>query len=229
MCQRTSQSPRLPASLPTNMIVTEIKDAAVEFLNHQVSTGFEGRPSRLYGFSGERTPGLHLSDILQDLYIRLNKPKRRGEEEAGPELLWTLGLGWEHLLSWAWSQAFPEIPHQVIHPGEFQKDGIWMTPDRVDVGVPCVIEMKCTFKSFAKNPIDDMWYYIVQGKAYCHALELDRCRYYVMFIKDLLGGYGHGMIPPKVWDVEFTKGELERNWEMITNHRDLMIREGKIK
>ena len=206
------------------MIIRELKDVAVEFLNDELVSGFHGQPSKLYGYSGHRAPGFHLSDVLQDLYIRLNKPKPRDPKETGPETLWTLGLAWETIIAWAWSQVFPLQPDRIIHLGEFELDGIIMTPDRLDIVDNCVIETKCTFKSAAKWPISEQWLWRVQGMAYCHALGMTMCRYYVLHVKDILGMYGGPPIPPKVWEVEWTQGELERNWNMVTAHRDNMLK-----
>lgn len=208
------------------MEVKEIKDSTIVFLNHQIETGFEGHPSKLYGFSGVRTPGFHLSDVTQDLYMRLNKPKRR-EKGAGPEGIWTIGLAWEHVLSWGWSQVFPDHPERIVHLGEFEQDGIIMTPDRVDSVWPGVVEMKATFKRADKWPIQEQWLWLVQGKAYCHVLGLEQCRWYVLHIMDAMGMYTGEIIAPKVWEVRFTHGELVRNWEMILQHRDNMAKGGK--
>jgi len=206
--------------------VHEVKDAAVIFLDHQIQTGFEGEPSRLYGWSGaERSGGIHLSNILQDLNTRLNKPKHsKSGGNDNPEAIWSMGLAWEHILSWGWSQVFPDHPERIVHLGEFEKDGIVLTPDRVDTMWPGIIEMKATWKSAKKWPITEQWYWLSQGKAYCYALGFDQCRYYVLHLMDVMGMYGGDPIPPKVWEVSWTQGELQRNWDMILQHRDNLVK-----
>lgn len=208
------------------MEVQEVKDAAIEFLTKEISSGFDGHPSKLYGWTGHRSKGVHLSDILQDLYKRMNNPRAK---KAGGEAVWSVGLAWEHVLSWGWSQVFPDQPDRIIHLGEFERDGIAMTPDRMDAVWPGVVEMKATFKSAKKWPITEQWLWLQQVKCYCHALGFDQARFYVLHIMDIMGMYGGEPIPPKVWEVKFTPGEIQRSWEMVLGHRDVMVKEGKLK
>ena len=204
------------------MEIIEISDPTITFLTEQLSSGFDGHPSKLYGYTGgHRSGGMHLSDILQDLYIRLEKPKPGGGQK---EPIWTAGLAWEHVLSWGWSQVFPDQPDRIIHMGEFTKDGVVMTPDRVDVTWPGVVEMKATWKSLWKWPIQEQWYWLAQVKAYCHALGMDQARFYVLYLMDVMGMYGGPPSPPKCWEVRFTQRELEMNWTMVINHRDFLLK-----
>lgn len=204
------------------MEIHEVTDSVIEFLSHQIQSGFEGHPSKLYGWSGERSEGMHLSDILQDLYIRLEKPKHREGESS--EALWSAGLAWEEIMSWAWSQVFPDQPDRIIHLGEFEKDGIILTPDRVDTMWPGLVEMKATWKWVSKWPISECWYWLKQAECYCYALGFDQCRFFVLYLSDVIRG-----IPPKCWEVKFTAGEMQRTWDMVLQHRDNLLRKGESK
>jgi hypothetical protein len=216
----------------TLMEIHEILDPAVEFLTRQISSSFEGHPSKLYGWSGaERSAGVHLSDILQDLYVRMN-PAKKSQKEGGtgnPELLWSIGLAWENILSWGWSKVFPDQPDRILHLGEFEKDGIILTPDRIDTVDECVVEMKATWKSAITSPVSENWFWLQQTKSYCYALGLHKARFHVLYVN---GGYHKEPYPftcIRSWNLTYTTGELQRTWDMITQHRDNLLKEGKLR
>jgi len=112
---------------------------------------------------------------------------------------------------WLWettlSKAFAE--KAAIRIGEIECDGITCSPDGVaynDAGELVVEEYKCTSFSVDKTPAD-VWKWMCQVKGYCKALNTTKCVFRVL----------HMMFVPvyKVWEIEFTQGEIDENWAAI--------------
>lgn len=166
--------------------------------------------------TGPRSPGVHLTDILRDMA----KVANMGEDKSGflqEELEWFAGPGflWERI----WDQAHAEqmADGTIVSPGEFYRDGIHATPDRIDWSVPKVIELKVRWKSSRKfeSLERNFWVEIAQLKSYCAMTGIMEGDLVVFFIA------GHWQPPvPEVKGVHltFTELELEETWQQVLSH-----------
>ena len=138
-----------------------------------------------------------------------------------------IGLAWEE-------HYIPLVGNIVDHPGEMQVDGIYMTHDGESVDiiitpnrkpgqmVHFVDEVKATYKSTRTvGDLSSQWMWMAQCKAYCKGLETRFARVHVLF---LCGDYSYPISPMlKVWQVEFTREEIEMNWELLRDYRDYRL------
>jgi hypothetical protein len=162
--------------------------------------------------SPERTPGLHLSDILTPM-ARDIAPKRYDESKPMDWNRVETGFAFERVLE----MAFMARRAEIFRPGEVVKDGIIMSPDGIDPDGWVLEEFKATWMSDFDAPTHPKfvkWFW--QIKSYALALETTRARLRGLFIN---GNYREGFSPVyHVWDLQFTERELEENWQMILNN-----------
>lgn len=171
----------------------------------------------------ERSEGLHLSTITQDMLITLNPDKYDREKDEGAYLNFLAGIIYEQALSNAWLDI--ELKgHRpgLIRPGEVTRDLIIGTPDAFDwiLGRPC--EFKFT-KHSCRYPITDdrFWWYWVQLKAYAYMLGVNSGELWVCFVN---GNYSRDPNDPengyviKGWEDHWTDLQLKENWMMIVRH-----------
>lgn len=199
---------------------------------------FEADPDLTLSKTGEdRSPGLHLSDIIKTM--QYEREKRFNPDSPMDMMMLEQGHTWEELVAHAlqrrWIGAHPDYPG--YRPHEIILDGVAMSPDWVQPkgfhstlkpGATdfVVEEWKATKTSQNKVLEDHQWYWLVQLKSYMHALgkqrgaPVTRGRFRVWYINGdyswdakgsdltLLRGYVR-------YDVEFTPRELEENWRAI--------------
>ncbi len=163
---------------------------------------------------GERAPGLHASDIYNDLAKRM-EPGRYKDGLPNPLYL-EAGLALESVLEKGlrdrWCAERP--PAGVI-------EGIHFSPDLLFAGpVRRLGEIKLTWMSSRDVPRvpatsfpPKFRKYFWQMMTYCHALETDKARLIAYFVN------GSGHTPELLaWDIDFSAQELRENWQMMTNH-----------
>lgn len=164
------------------------------------SLAFEAAPPR--------TPGLHLSQIIQSLCRKLD-PKRYA---AGQDLPWNrfeCGFTFERVLE----MAFASRRAGIFRPGEIELDGIIMSPDGIDPDGWVLEEYKLTWMSSTDAPeAAKFWKWIVQMQAYCYALGTCRARLRVLFLN---GDYKTCAPDYRVWEFQFTDAELHSTWKML--------------
>lgn len=181
---------------------------------------YEGMPD-LLPMQG-RSSGIHVSEVIHELCIRLGYFK--GELDEKPNNSWMqLGCALEDSLV----RRFDEHhPGKYVRVGELELDGLFGTPDLVNVDDWADEEIKLSWMSSARPPDDvKMWRYWVQIKAYCKMLESNIGRLHVCHINGDWRGQGPIY---RVWEQTFTKGELNENWHMLLTHAD-GLRERNIK
>lgn len=163
--------------------------------------------------SGTHRPaGLHCSQIIKSLCQHLD-PKTYGKPLDLQKV--ALGLSFEEAL---------EASFQSAATGTFRPDpilvppGIWCSLDGVCPDPFSVEEFKLTWYSAKKEcPTDPVyWPWLVQIKAYCHAIDTRLAKLWVMHIN---GDYK----PPRPWQprvygIEFGEIEIQENWSLLTNH-----------
>lgn len=174
---------------------------------------------------GHRTPGLHMSDIYNNLFQEL-EPKRYQKGSAPDALRMELGLNFEDLLEEGLRSRL--TVGNAERPGEFTtEEGIIYSPDLIVFnGSTKLGEIKLTWMSSREVPRErtDGGFppkfdkYFVQMKAYCHNLDLDEARLFAFFV---CGNWDRttGNKPEFLaWDIHFTQRELKENWQMLLNH-----------
>lgn len=160
----------------------------------------------------ERTPGLHLSDILDDLEYTLF---RDANYNYSWELEWSAALGfvWERVIKAHIVNALVETG-ELFSPGEIEYEGVLMTPDGYNVAENCLEEWKFTWKS-SRRVLEEFHRYLWQVKAYCKALDFDTVNLRIMHVMGNYRGTGPQVRGLKI---QFTERELKENWDMIRNY-----------
>jgi hypothetical protein len=161
----------------------------------------------------DRSPGIHQSDVIRDLAMRL------GHFKPSPINMTRLQLGKAMEFALMQMRAL-HFPDEYVQPGELIVDDFPGTPDIVGVKIGSVEEDKLTWMS-STHPADSdnfLWYW-VQIAGYLHRLGLNLGRVNVTHVN---GDYrGSGPIH-RVWEREFTDRELKGCWKMLLRHRDEM-------
>ena len=135
----------------------------------------------------------------------------RGKAETVDDdthMQWEKGYLWEVALS----KAFGE--KAAIRIGEVVLDGIIGSPDGVNYdedGEMMVEEYKCTAFSSSKSPAD-MWKWMMQAKGYCKMVGATKCVFRVLHHMGIMYDPKNAY---KVWEMVFTQGELDENWQSV--------------
>lgn len=158
----------------------------------------------------ERSPGLHLSDILNSMMAATGKNTDIGWDDAAT---FAAGFFWERVLRYVLLQARYEQKH-LTPCGELEMDGVFITPDVMDVKDWVHEENKLTWKSSNNDP-HSYYRYWWQVKAGCRVLETTKARLRVYHVNGDYRGSGPQW---KNWEAEFTEQEIEENWSMVLNH-----------
>lgn len=171
----------------------------------------------------ERTKGLHMSDIYNDLHKKLD-PKRYGGHFTKDEQDAYMGAGMalEDMLEEGLIRRLSECGGG--RPGEFtSNEGIIYSPDLILFnGATRLGEIKLTWMSSKEVPREKATQfppkfakYFTQMKSYCYCLETGHARLYAFFVN---GDYRKRTPELLAWDIEFSKRDLEENWTMMMNH-----------
>ncbi len=125
------------------------------------------------------------------------------------------GYLWEVALSRAFAE---KAAHR---PSEVELDGIIMSPDGTTYKYGNELvgeEYKCTALSSSKSPADN-WRWMMQVKGYCKALGTTKCIFRILHHMDIMW---HPETCYGVWEMVFTRAELDENWESVLNHAKVM-------
>ena len=178
----------------------------------------------------DRTPGLHLSDIIKSIMVDID-PKTYASNTPMNMNSVEVGFAFERMLE----RAFVDRRIDVIRPGEIVLDGVILSPDGINTGDdPMVLEeFKSTKKSCRETPwpcdlhtdvMPDCRYcsqefgpkflsWLLQIKSYCHALGLVNARLRALFLD---GDYGANRMPLlRTWHFKFTERELAEHWRYM--------------
>jgi hypothetical protein len=208
--------------MPKSPIFLKAKDT-IRYINIMEYTQLD-KPFVPLGSGVPRSEGLHLTDVMKSLEQKLGLGYKEGGGFEDRYLTMEMGFWWEDVLEFAFARRHAVRPDEVIC------DGIAGSPDGIapDTGLRdsdgdiivdpsyglMLEEYKLTWKS-AKTKIKDVWKYIIQTKAYCYMLGLDR----VLFKACYVFGYWNGKGPLyREAYIIYTKEELESNWNMLLNH-----------
>lgn len=169
----------------------------------------------------ERTPGLHISDLIS--CRRRAWYKRRGVPEPittsqEQESIFLLGQGHHKVLQ---PSDYAEVAFLILDPDSGEQihghiDAYW--PQSPLWGVPT--EIKSTRYSSSKDAASDTPHYIEQLAAYVLGMNMTRGHLLVWY---MMGDYAKNRAPVlKAYDIEFTKSELEA-WRQELFDRVQMI------
>ena len=165
-----------------------------------------------------RSPGLHMSDIYNDLYAAL-EPRRYTHTGPPNPVLLALGTAWERHLEFLLRRAGV----RVTRPGElfvpdlniaYSPDGILEDEDRYRL-----VEYKLSSMSTKDLPRRPASSFppkfnkcTCQQMDYCHGIESNLSRLYFTSI------YRPHDPELLVWNIEFTPRELRDNWAANMSH-----------
>lgn len=168
-----------------------------------------------------RSPGVHVSHVINDICIRLKHytPDDPEESDDGGGRLTRMGLGsaWE----WALIQRYERHwPGRYVVLGELERDGLYGTPDLFDTEETAVHEMKATWMSTARGANDvKFWKYWRQLQAYCAMLGVTKGVLHVVYVNGNYKFGTPGSLPRyRVWECEWSKEEIERSWASLVRH-----------
>src|ERR1700674_3318476 len=160
-----------------------------------------------------RSPGLHLSTIINDLCIRLGYYKERERDHLDMTRM-QLGCAHEEAIISRYARTYPE---RYIQPGEVQASGIYITPDLQDIEDWAAEEVKLTWMGAVTDPLAEKlrrYWWQIAGE--CVGLGTDIGRLNATFIN---GDYRRERRPiNRVWERRFSKRELSETWAMLVNH-----------
>jgi hypothetical protein len=171
-----------------------------------------------------RTPGMHVSTIINDLCLRLG---HYTADSNRPTNLMEVGSALEHVIAERLMLQFPgryfrkwdEVNERWDNGIELCRDGIYGTVDLWDLQDMAIEDVKFT-KISSRQPITDRkfekWWW--QVKAYCH---MSGCRIGRLRVVHINGNYDRSEgIDADVpfWEWEFSEEELVRNWQMLVRH-----------
>jgi len=119
----------------------------------------------------ERSKGLHLSHILEGMELSMGV-KRDGKWDK--DALFTQGFIWERVLKFViLKQRYDS--GALVPVGELERDGIYLTPDGMDIEDWVHEEWKATYKSMRHDPAE-YYRYWWQIKAGCYVIGTNRAR-----------------------------------------------------
>lgn len=173
-----------------------------------------------------RSEGRHVSHAIRRLCIQFG----HFEDTPFPQDKTRLELGSafedSQALALGSRLALNGEPDRWIKVGEQEVDGIFGTPDYVDMVDTVGREIKLTWLSIKHDPEGKkFWKYWLQCKAYGYMLGLDT---WYLHIAHIMGNYKYDNIEPcpwcretgngphyHVWKKQFTESELHDAWAMI--------------
>lgn len=154
-----------------------------------------------------RSPGLHLSDIMNDIE-RVLYPKDYAKKDRSNNLFAEVGFVFEEALTLGWKSLIGQ------RPGEVSCDGVVCSPDGLDKPMGLIEEYKCTWRSSRHKPWD-IWRWIMQTKAYCYVCGVNLVRFHVLYV---MGDYKFSGPQYRVYLIEYTDQELQANWTLLVDH-----------
>lgn len=165
--------------------------------------------------NGERSPSLHLTQIIHSLAQSIGVQEDSASEEQ-LQAYASVGFIWEKVVENGMALACESSRY--VRPGEVMLDGIIGSPDLLDLEQSLVIDTKVTFKSSTK--LSDLqrnhFKWIWQLKSYCLMVGWPTAE---LWILPMCSDWKPPMIAPPVRKrLQFTQVELRDNWLMITQH-----------
>ncbi len=165
-----------------------------------------------------RSEGVHVSSVIHDLCKRLgyfegDLPLNQAWFELGNAMEWAMS-----------DRLEKQYPGRYIQPGELELDGLFGTPDLLDIEDWADEEIKLAWMSAKHEPDSQkFWRYWAQVMAYCKMLGTNLGRLRVCFIN---GDYSAPGPVYRFWEQEFSDEELDENWAMLITAGQRLEEEG---
>ena len=188
------------------MTIFELPEISAQILSDQI-----------YATTGPRSPGLHLSDIINDIESIFYPKEYNRKNNINNSWFASLGFIWEQVLSLSFSWLLGKRPQEIIC------DGIACSPDGINDELELVDEYKCTWRSTKTKPWD-VWRWMIQIKAYCYISGYNIARFHVLYV---MGDYKFSGPQCLPFLIEFTDDELLSNWMMLVEHAKIMPKKGE--
>lgn len=167
--------------------------------------------------SRDRSPGIHHSEVLSDLCVRLGHYEKSEMSMSRVQL----GLAFEDIIADRYSRHWPD---RYFRPGELEIDGLPITLDLADSSRYGPDELKFTWLSSKHAPDSEKFLrYKWQVMSQCIAMGSRVGRRHVGHVN---GDYKSFEVDYRVWEEVFSPLELDSHRTMILRHRDRMLREG---
>lgn len=165
----------------------------------------------------DRSPGIHHSDVLSDLCIRLGLYEKSDLDMTRLQL----GCALEDTIATRYSQQYPD---RYIRGEEMLLGDLPITLDLIDTYDYIPEEIKLTWISSRHDPREEKFKrFRWQVMSQCCAMVVTRGR---LNITHLRGDYKGFEIHHNLWEYEWERHELENHKGRILRHRDLMLEEG---
>jgi len=162
-----------------------------------------------------RSPGLHLSDVLEYVGKELGLVRGRGNG-APKENYWETGFMFEDVLSLVLGDRLGQRPEEVTLDNIIgSPDGIGFCPDRGIV----LEEYKATWKKMPMPQDLDNWRWQIQIKSYMRMCGITS-GYCLLRVLWLNGDYRPPAPQYREYWLSFTEEEIEKNWEMILQNKE---------
>lgn len=161
----------------------------------------------------ERTPGLHLSQIIRSIMETL-EPSKYAAGAPINTLFTDPGFTFERMLEIAWGTRLKGL----FRPGEFEEDGITCSPDYIDIqgNIIWLVELKMTSMSMVGCPTDPKFRkWLWQIAAYCYVLKTRYSRLHVLWLR---GDYRSVQRAYEVYEIVWEQEELDAIWALLVKH-----------
>jgi len=195
-----------------------------------------------------RSPGIHLSTIIRDRLITAGIQRYSSSSKVQTtdekHLTFEKGYLWESMVQeyintpeWGrieWDFFATRHLHQAINdsiqlsgghitrPGEQQMDGIYLTPDAINIRTFSVEEWKATaIRAKNLNIPERKPEWLWQAASYARKFGLTRA---------IIRVWHHADTPPSVQQVvvDWTEEEIESNWKSLLEHYEYMKEKGRV-
>lgn len=195
----------------------------------------------------ERTPGLHVSDVVHDLcksagFVPDEVDSRGWDKKA----IWELGFCWEHLIQCAWRErrVFENRQRRILSQPPLR---LPLGKGRVLHGTPdawdFIARVEESYKSSTKNmlaferePLSNFWGWFISSKVYSWGLhcgttnrELPKSIQVRFFVLWLRGDYRHPSARQRLYVLRFSRQEVMEAWQMVRSHAIRMLKKGQVK
>lgn len=167
----------------------------------------------------DRSPGIHLSDIINHISISLGHYKPTPLNIARAQLGSTFEWAMIERLLRHYPGRFTRVPERYL-------DGIYITGDLFDKSLWRPHEFKMTWQSAAHTPAQfdneqGFWKYRTQACAQAKVMRSDSA---VIPILHAMGDYREQREPLyREWVERWSQREIDKNWDKLRDHRDEMI------
>lgn len=164
-----------------------------------------------------RSAGVHLSTVINDLLATIDQAKGKNAGGWALENSGQIGFMWENIFEGAMRRMFNH--EMYVRATEQCRDGIYGTPDFINVAEWAVADTKVRWKSvrhwdtLEESFRDVLW----QLKGYCKMLDMTDAELIILFVNGDWKGSGPQVRGCKI---HFERYEIEDNWRMILRHAE---------